>query len=378
MKKHLVLAMLGGLLAAASAAQAQDVKVGLVAPLSGPAAAYGKDVQSGASLAVEEINAAGGIGGRKLVLVDGDDQGSPKDAANVAQSFVSDPDVVALVGGATSTATFGSAPVAQRGKLPFLITLATHPDLTKEGDYIFRNSTTQEAEGPALGRLVSTCLGAKSVAIVHLNNDWALAMTSQFKKALASNGVAVTAEESYDSGSIDFTAVLAKAKSSNPDAIWFGSQYDDLALVLKQAQRSGFGKIPLIGSSGAHSTGLIDVAGLAANGLYLHTLFFPSSADPKVTSFMEKFRQKFNQDPNLFSVQAYDGMHILAEAIKAGDFKRDGIRQALLDMKPYQGIGGAISFDPKTREALGKVFTPLVVKDQKFSVWEECRAKLSN
>lgn len=361
------------------ASHAQEVKIGLVAPLSGPAAAYGKDIQNGASLAAQEINAAGGIAGRKLVLVEGDDRGSPKDGANVAQRFVSDSDVLALIGGATSTATFGSAPVAQRGKLPFLITLATHPDLTKEGNYIFRNSTTQEAEGPALGKLVSTCLDAKSVAIVHLNNDWALSMTKEFKKSLDEKGLKVAVEESYDPGeNIDYTAKLSKAKASTPDLIWFGSQYNDLALILKQAQRVNLGDTPRVGSSGVHSTGLIDVAGPAANGLYLHTLFFPESDDPKVRNFTEKFRAKFNQDPNLFSAQAYDGMFILAKAVEEGKYTREGVRNALLEMKPHAGVGGPISFDPQTREAKGKEFTPLVVKNQKFTLWEECRAKLSN
>ena len=130
------------MLAASATAHAQDVHIGLVAPLTGPAASYGKDILNGTSLAIEEINAAGGIGGRKIVLNQGDDRGSPKDAANVSQSFVSDSKILAMIGGATSTATFGAVPVAQKGKLPFMITLASHPDLTKEGDYIFRNSTT--------------------------------------------------------------------------------------------------------------------------------------------------------------------------------------------------------------------------------------------
>jgi branched-chain amino acid transport system substrate-binding protein len=366
------------MLATTATAQAQDVSIGLVAPLTGPAASYGKDILNGTSLAIEEINAAGGIGGRKIVLLQGDDRGSPKDAANVAQTFVSDTKVLAMIGGATSTATFGAVPVAQKGKLPFMITLASHPDLTKEGDYIFRNSTTQEAEGPALAQLVTSCLGAKSVGIIHLNNDWALAMTKEFKKGLEPKGVKVLIEESYDIGdNIDYASKLTKVKATNPDVIWFGSQYNDLALVLKQAQRIDLGKVPLVASAGDHSTGLTDVAGTAANGLYLHTLFFTDSNDPKVQSFVKKFQDKYKQAPNLFSAQAYDGMYILAREIKDGGFTRDGLQKALLSMKPYQGVGGAITFDPKTREAQGKTFTPLVVKDKAFTLWADCAKKLA-
>lgn len=359
-------------------AKAQNIEIGLVAPLSGPAASYGKDILNGVSLALEEINAAGGVAGRKLVLVEGDDRGSPKDAANVTQSFVSNPRMLAMIGGATSTATFGAVPIAQKGKLPFIITLASHPDLTKEGDYIFRNSITQEQEGPALGKLVSSCLNAKTVGIIHLNNDWGLAMTKEFKKALQRLNIKVVAEESYDPGeNIDYSAKLAKVKASNPDIFWFGSQYNDLALVLKQVQRLNFGNKPLVASAGADSTGLLDVAGPAANGVYLHSPFSPESPDPKVKAFTAKFQQKYKQTPNLFSSQAYEGMYILAREIPRGGFTREGLQKSLLNMPPYTILGGAIVFDPTTREAQGKAFTPLVVKNKAFTLWNDCQAKLA-
>jgi branched-chain amino acid transport system substrate-binding protein len=338
-------------------AQAQNIEIGLIAPLSGPAATYGKDVSNGVSLAVDEINAAGGIGGRKVTLLMGDDRGSPKDAANVAQSFVSNPKVLAMIGGATSTATFGAVPVAQKGKLPFMITLASHPDLTKQGDYIFRNSITQEQEGPALGKLVSSCLSAKTVGIMHLNNDWGLAMTKEFKKALVPLNIKIVAEESYDPGeNIDYSAKLAKIKAANPDIIWFGSQYNDLALVLKQAQRLNLGDKPLVASAGANST---------------------ESPDPKVKAFTARFQQKYKQMPNLFSSQAYEGMFILAREIQRGGFSRDGLQKSLLSMQPYTDLGSAIVFDPKTREAQGKAFTPLVVKNKAFTLWGDCQARLA-
>ena len=177
-----------------NAVAAQDVKIGMVAPLSGPAASYGTDILNGLLLAVDDLNAKGGIAGRKVVLEQGDDRGSPQDGANVTQKFASDEKVVALIGGATSTATFGAVPVAQKAKIPFFITLASHPDLTKEGAYIFRNSTTQETEGPALAKLISVCLAAKNVGVMNLNNDWAIEMTNQFKKALAKTPIKITIE----------------------------------------------------------------------------------------------------------------------------------------------------------------------------------------
>jgi len=360
-----------------TAAAAQDVKIGMVGPLTGPAASYGTDILNGLLLAVDDLNAKGGIAGRKVVLEQGDDRGSPQDAANVTQKFASDDKVVALIGGATSTATFGAVPVAQKAKIPFFITLASHPDLTKEGNYIFRNSATQEAEGPAMARLVSVCLAAKNVGVMNLNNDWAIEMTSQFKKGLAKTPAKITIDESYNPGTnIDYTSKLAKVKATNPDVIWFASQYDDLALILKQAQQMNLGSIPLVGSAGDHTTGLLKVAGSAANNLYLHTLFFEETTDPAVKGFVDAFKKRFNASPNLFSAQAYEGLLMLAEAVKIGNFTRDGTRDALTKVHDFPGVTGKLTIDPKTREMSGKHFVPLVVKDGKFTYWADCDHKL--
>lgn len=360
-----------------STAAAEEVHIGVLAPLSGPAASYGQDIINGIRLAAEEISAKGGIGGRKFVIDEGDDRGSPKDAANVAQKFVSDDRVVAMVGGATSTATFGAVPVAQRGKLPFLITLASHPDLTKEGNYIFRNSVTQETEGPALARLVKTCFDAKKIAVMHLNNDWAISMTDLFLKSLRPTGIEVAVKESYNPGeNIDYGPKLAKVRAANADLIWFGAQYNDLALILKQAERMNLGK-PLVGSAGDHSTGLIKVAGSAADGLYLHTMFFPGDPDLRVQRFVKTFKEKFGQDPNIFSAQAYDGLFALAKAIETGRFERSAIRDAL-EKVVHDGVSGRIAFNPQTREVAEKTFIPLVVKNGEFTLWSDCAAKLKS
>jgi len=364
---------------AGTPARAEDLNIGVLAPLSGPTAAYGADIMNGITLAADELNAKGGVDGRKVVVVPGDDHGSPKDAANVTQKFVSDDKIPVMIGGATSTTTFGAVPVAQKGGLPFLITLASHPDLTKEGNFIFRNSSTQEQEGPAMARLVHICLAPKTVAIMSLNNDWAIEMTRQFKKALAPTGVKIVAEESYNPGeNVDYASKLAKVKAANPDVIWFASQYDDLALVLKQAQRMDMGKTPLVGSAGDHTTGLIKVAGSAADGLYLHTLFLEEASTPRVKAFIDAFRAKFNAAPNLFSAQAYEGLKMAVAAAKKGNFTRTGTRDALAATKDFEGVTGNIGFDPQTREATGKKFIPIMVKDGKFAPWPDCETKLAN
>lgn len=377
MMKTYAIALLLGIVMLPSSALAEDVEIGIIAPLSGPAATYGKDMMAGLNLAADEINEAGGIDGRKLVLITGDDRASPKDAATVAQSFVSNRKLLAMIGGITSTATFGAAPVAQKGKLPFVITLASHPDLTKEGNYIFRDSITQEQEGPALVNMLTTCLAPKTVAIMYLNNDWGLAMTGEFKKALANSDVKIVAEESYDPGeNIDYGAKLGKIRAANPDVVWFGSQYNDLAMILKQAQRVDLSGKPFMASTAANSVGLLDVAGASANNLFLHAPFSPASPDPNVKVFVEKFEAKYKAAPGIVSAQAYEALKIVAREIGAGVTTREELQKALARMKPFPGLGGNITFDSETREAKGKAFTPLVIKNKTFALWDDCRSKL--
>jgi branched-chain amino acid transport system substrate-binding protein len=357
-------------------ASAQDVHVGFVAPLTGSMAAIGRDALNGVRMAAEEINRRGGIAGRKVVIVEGDDRGTAKDAANVTQLFVQDSSIVAMTGGVPSTATFGAVSVAQRGKLPFVIVVASHPDLTKQGDYIFRNSITQDMEGPALARLLTSCLNPKKIAVMHINNDWGMAMTASFLSALKATGISVVVDESYNPGdSIDYTPKLAKIRAADPDLIWFGSQYNDLGLILKQAHRMDFGNKPFVGSAGAHSSGLFSIAGPAANGLYLHTMFLADDLDPRVQNFVRAYKETHGKEPDYFSAQSYDSMLILGAAIEAGQFDRTKIKHALENVS-VEGVLGKVAFDPGTHEAKDKKFIPVVVKDGKFTRWSECSDKM--
>lgn len=375
----LAAAVLAAAVAAAavgSAGAAEEVHVGFLGALSGPAASYGQDALNGVKMAVEEINAAGGVAGRRVVVQEGDDRANPQEAANVAQRFVSDQRVLAMIGGVTSTATFGATAVAQRNKLPFLITLASHPDLTKEGNYVFRNSITQEFEGPRIAEIARTCLNARKVAVMNLNNDWGIALSDNFIKGIKAQGGEVLIRETYNPGeNVDYAAKLAKVKATNPDIIFFGSQYNDLALILKQAQRMNLG-VPLLASAGDHSTGLIKVAGSAANGLYLHTTFFTGTLNEKVQRFVKKFTATYGSAPNLFSAQAYDSMFILATAVERGRFSREGVRAALAETRDHDGVAGKVTFDPNTREAVGRKTVPLVVSGEAFALWGDCAAKV--
>jgi branched-chain amino acid transport system substrate-binding protein len=134
---------------------------------------------------------------------------------------------------------------------------------------------------------------------------------------------------------------------------------------------------PLVGSAGDHSTGLIKVAGPAADGLYLHTMFFPGDPDLRIQTFVKKFKERFGQDPNIFSTQAYDGLFVLAKTIQEARLERNAIRGAL-ETIVYDGVAGQVAFNPQTREVAEKKFTPLVVKNGEFTLWSDCASKLKS
>ncbi|HID16176.1 MAG TPA: amino acid ABC transporter substrate-binding protein, partial [Candidatus Atribacteria bacterium] len=260
-------------------ALAGELYFGLSAPLTGDYAQYGEVFKKGVELALEEFNEKGGFNGIKVKLIALDSKGDPKEAANIAQKFVMDKRIIAEIGDFTSTCCLAAAPIYQRAGLVQLSPTSSHPDFTKQGDYMFRNIITQEAEGPYIAKYAYEDLGKKSVAVVYIQNDWGIVAKDNFVKGFKELGGKVLLEQKFNPGTKDYTNIITKIKARNPDIIYIAMMYTEAALFAKQMKKLGV-DIPLIGTGALYSPKLIELGGEAVEGLYCTSSFYPYSDNP--------------------------------------------------------------------------------------------------
>ena len=372
-KKKIGLAFLAGILLIAAgcgsggspAAKAPaEISLGLTAPLTGDYAEYGTVFKNAAELAIEKVNAQGGVNGKKLKLVTGDSKADPKEAANIAQKFASDANIYAVIGDFTSTAALAGAPIYQKNGLVQLSPTSSHPDFTKQGTYIFRNIASQAVEGPALAEYTVKDLKKKRVAVVYIKNDWGLVAQEHFVKKAKELGAEVVAIEPYlpEQGK-DFSAIITKTNEQKPDLLYLGMMYTDGALFAQQVKKANL-DAALCGTGALYSSELIKLGGSAVEGLYLTVSFFPGDPRPEVQEFVKSYEAKYGKLPTQFAAQAYDATNLIIEALKKGATDRKTLRDNLAAIKDFPGVTGKTTFD-ENRD-VNKTLSRLVIKDGKY------------
>lgn len=346
-----------------------EILIGITGPLTGDNAEYGKIWRKGFDLALEEINANGGVRGRPLRYVFEDTQSDPKQTPAVAQKFVANEKIVAVIGDFSSPASMAASPIYQRAGLVQLGITNSHPDFTTTGDYIWSNSTSQKDEAPFLASLAIQDLGKKRLAVLHLNTDWGKTTTDLFVSAAEELGAEIVLQEAYLPTEKDFRPVLTKVRDANPDALILVSYYNDGALIAQQRQAVGL-TAPVVGVSSLYSPQFLNLGGEAVEGIYAVTRFHPGAPSPEVTQFVEAFRAKYNEDPDTFAATAYDGMKILAQVLEQVGVDRKALRDGLLEAKGLQtvlyGSGAAFGED---RRLENPKFVPLLIQNGAFQPW---------
>jgi branched-chain amino acid transport system substrate-binding protein len=353
----------------AQQATGEPVVIGVSGPLTGQNAQYGAQWKKGFDLALEEINAKGGIKGRPLTYDFEDSQSDPRQSVAVAQKFVSDPKIVVEAGDFSSTASMAASSIYQRAGLVQFGFTNSHPNFTKGGDFIWSNSVSQADEQPRLAKYAAD-LGFKRVAVLYLNTDWGRASQNLFSEAAKGYGLDVVASEGYQPDEKDFRSTLVRVRDGKPDAIVLISYYADGALVTRQIRTVGL-TIPIVASGSIYSPKFIELAGDAANGVFTASNFFPGDSRPEVKSFVDKFRAKYNEEPDDFNAVAYDTIILLAAVINQYGTDRTAIRDGLAQIKDVPSvIYGKATFDPQTRRVAGARAVYLVVKNGQFVLWD--------
>ncbi|WP_371747574.1 ABC transporter substrate-binding protein [Diaphorobacter sp. HDW4B] len=333
----------------ATGAQAADIKIGAAEALSGGAAQYGISIRNAQQLAVEQINAAGGVNGDKLVLVVEDEQGKKEEAINVFKKLIFQDRVLMIFGPTLSNSAQAAFPIAQAAKIPAFGTSTTADGITSIGDFTFRNAVTEADVLPETLKAAIKAGNVKKVAVMYGNDDvFTKSGYDNFKKALADQNIPVTTTETFAKGDVDFKAQLTKIKASNPDAIVLSALLAEGAPIMVQARQIGL-NIPVIGGNGMNSVKVFDLAKGASDGLWVGSPWSSENKTAENTKFIESYTQKYKTAPDQFAAQAYDGIQIAATALKGikltGKIEADrkALRDALANVK-HTGATGPFAF----------------------------------
>lgn len=334
------------------------IKIGGVAPLSGNVAVYGVECKNGIDLAVEEINAAGGVAGKKLVFICEDDEGMPDKTVNAFKKLITKDKVSIVIGSLTSGCAKAITTLAQARGVVQIAPAATSPDITDAGNFIFRACFIDPFQGTVGGKFSAENLGAKNAAILYdLQNDYSVGLTENFKAAFTAAGGRIAAEESYAGGDKDFNAQLTKIKNASPDVVYLPDYYGTVALVAKQLRAQGI-QCPIVGADGWD--GLVGTAGdEVLNGYYSNHYAIDSTED-KVREYVAAFRAKYNKNPNAFAALGYDSVYMVKDAIEAAGSTDAAAVRSALEKTNGSYVTGHLTFDAKHNPVKSAVMLKIV------------------
>ena len=314
-----------------SAADTAPIKIGQYGAFSGKEAAFGVAARKGVILAFDEVNATGGLLGRKLELITEDNQSKAGESATIAKKFVSRDKVVAVLGGNPSINSLEAAPILQNAKIPMVAISSTNPRVTEMGNYIFRVCFIDPFQGAVLAKFAKDTLHAKRAAILtSVNNPYSVGIAKVFREKFTAAGGEVVIEQKHSEGDKDFRAQLTAIKSAKPDVIFHSSNYTEGALICIQARQLGFTG-PLFGGDAWEAPQLIEIGGKAVEGTYYSTHASPESTSPEMQNFIKKFHGRWaGENPDSIAALGYDAAQLIFDAIRrAGTTDSAPLRDAI-------------------------------------------------
>jgi branched-chain amino acid transport system substrate-binding protein len=339
----------GGDKTAATPADGLEVKIGHVAPLTGPIAHLGKDNENGARLAIEEINKSGlTIDGKKVVLtlVPEDDAEDPKTATQVAQKLV-DAKVVGVVGHLNSGTSIPASKIYSDAGITQVSPSATNPDYTKQGyKTTYRLVATDAQQGPALANYVINTLKAKTVAIIDDSTQYGKGLADEFEKTIKAAGVKVVTREASNNKATDFKAILTKVKGSKPDVIMYGGMDATGGPLTKQAAELGI-KAKVVGGDGMCTEKLAELAGDAVINVTCSEAGMALSKMAQGADFQKRYKERFNTDVQIYAPFTYDAVYVLVDSMKRANSADPAKILAVMPDTKMNGLVGNIAFDNK-------------------------------
>ncbi len=346
--KALLLAALGTVIGL-NAYAADPIVIGFSAPLTGDYAEYGNNFKRAIDLHVEQINEAGGVAGRPLEIVESDDRSESAQTTAIAQRYVNDEAIMAVIASFASTPSMAAAPIYQRGGLVQLCPSCSHPDYTKIGDHMFRNTTTQEIEAPEIANYVVEDMGAETVMVVYRQDDWGLSASSNFIARAEELGAEIVANEAFLETERDFRPVITQIRALNPDVLHVAMFFTEASILAQQLAAAGI-ETPVVTSTSMFNPQYIVLGGEAVEGHIIPATFFSGNPDPDVQAFVTEYESRYGIPADSFAAIAYDSVGILASAMQyvvdnGGEIDRASIQEAMFAMEPYKGVSGEAAFN---------------------------------
>lgn len=353
----------------------EPITFAVAGPLTGDNAIYGTNLERGVQLAVDELNEAGGIGGRPVEIEVFDDRCDPTEAASVAQRIASG-EFFGVIGHVCSSSTLAGLPIYDRAGLTVVSGSSTAPNVTQEGYANFsRTIPNDSSQGVAAAQLAIELLGHERVAIVYASDDYGQGLYEEANAAIAELGGTVAGAETYTPAETqDFTPQLTALAAEEPEALVMLGYFNDMGTMVGQLDRAGLAEVTLIGAAGVAQPDYVELGGEATEGTYLLSYYDPASPLPANEEFVQRFEEAYGEPPNEQAAFGYEVPFIYAQAIEAGATEQDAA-EFVRDVT-YEGPTGSTAFD-ENGDVVGKSGVVLVVQDGELVLDEELTTQLN-
>ena len=355
---------------------ADPIKVGHYGSMTGSEATFGQSTDRGIRLAIEEINAAGGVNGRPIELITYDTTGDSGEAGKAVTRLISSDKVAAVLGEVASSLSLAGGAVCQQYGVPMITPSSTNPRVTMGRDFVFRVCFTDDFQAFALAKFVKENLKLTKVAILwDQKQAYSKGLRDEFTKSFTKMSGQIVIDQAYSGGDQDFSAQLAAIATANAEILLVPGYYTDGAAIALQARKKGI-KVPLLGGDGWDSEQLGKIAGDAIAGSYYSNHSAPDQ--PEMQEFVNKFKKKYDgQVPDALTGLGYDAVYLLADAFKkAKSLGGKDVRDVLAQAKDFPGVTGAITMD-KNRNASKAAVIVQMTKNDKGEVLPKYVASVS-
>lgn len=344
----------------------EPIVIGHYGSLTGSEATFGQSTSNGIKLAVKELNAAGGLMGRPVVVKEYDTRGDAGEAKLAVERLVKSDKVTVVLGEVASKLSLAAAPVCQAAKVPMISPSSTNPKVTEVGDYIFRVCFIDPFQGLAGAKFAREQLKAKTAALlVDQAQAYAVGLSEQFAENFKKQGGTIATEQKYTGGAQDFTAQLTAIRSAKPDVIYIPGYYTDVGNIALQARKLGLNQ-PLLGGDGWDSEELAKIAKDAIEGCYYTNHYAPDQPDARVRTFIKAYQSEFGGTPDGLAALGYDAAKLFFEAAnRAKSLENTKLRDAIAATKDFPGVTGDITINAKRDASKSAVVVEMAVVEGK-------------